>query len=130
MRIHEVATLQVAFGQNLSKKNCGKIQERKHPGSTISSMNRREFAVLLPAMSLALGCDSEPKPVVTATLPNNEKIQNAIEHLGSVIGDLEEGVDGLQHGDWRKFVPKVETTAGDIRIAYEHLRQALGMPTG
>jgi hypothetical protein len=91
-------------------------------------MNRRQFAVLLPVASLALGCDPEPKPAVATPL-NNEKIQNALENLGSVIGDLEEDVDGLQHGDWRKFVPKVESTAGDIRIAYEHLRQALGLPT-
>lgn len=76
------------------------------------------------------GCESEPKPEAAATIPINEKVKNAIENLGSVIGNLEEDVEGCQHGDWSKFVPKVEGTAADIRIAYEHLRQALGMPTG
>jgi hypothetical protein len=93
-------------------------------------MNRRQFSILLPAVGLVMGCESEPKPEAAATIPINEKVKNAIENLGSVIGDLEEDVEGFQRGDWSKFVPKVEGTAADIRIAYEHLRQALGMPTG
>ena len=92
-------------------------------------MNRRQFAVLLPVAALAIGCDTEPKPVPIATPLDTQKVQKAIENLGSTIGDLEEVADGLQHGDWSKFVPKVEGTASDIRIAFEHLRQALGMPT-
>ena len=92
-------------------------------------MNRRQFAVLLPIAGLAMGCDTEPKPQITANIQNNEKIQKALESLASAIGDLEEDVVGLQHGDWRKFVPRVEVSSGDIRIAYEHLRQALGLPT-
>jgi hypothetical protein len=92
-------------------------------------MNRRQFAVLLPVAALAIGCDTEPKSVPITTPLDTEKVQKAIDNLSSVIGDLEDGVDGLKHGDWAKFVPRVEDTASDIRIAYEHLRQALGLPT-
>src|SRR5579862_4349559 len=94
-------------------------------------MNRRHFAVLLPAAGLLVGCDTEQKPA-PAPSPiniNDEKVQNSLRNLASAIGDMEEDVDGLRHGDWSKFVPKVEAAASDIRIAYEHLRQALGLPT-
>ena len=91
-------------------------------------MNRRQFAALLP-LALAIGCEAEPEPAMPATPPDPEKVRKAIEDLGARIGNLEDEVDGLIHGDWSKFVPKVEATSGDIRIAYEHLRQALGMHT-
>ena len=94
-------------------------------------MNRRQFAVLLPAAALSLGCNTEQRSAASAgpININDERVQNAIKNLGVAIGDLEEDVVGLQHGDWGKFVPKVETAAADIRIAYEHLRQSLGLPT-
>ncbi|QNI31257.1 hypothetical protein H7849_19510 [Alloacidobacterium dinghuense] len=92
-------------------------------------MNRRQFAVLLPVAGLTMGCHSEQEPAATMNLIDSKKIQNAVENLGSVIGNLEEEVGNLIDGDWSKAVPKVEATASDIRIAFEHLRQALGLPT-
>jgi len=92
-------------------------------------MNRRQFAALLPVATLAMGCNSEPEPLPLATPLDPEKVKTAMENLRLRIVDLEGEVDGLRHGDWSKYVPKVEDTTSDIRIAYEHLRQALGMPT-
>ena len=92
-------------------------------------MNRRQFAVALPAACLLAGCKQEQPVPATPLKVNDPRVQDAISNLASAIEDMEGNVDGLRHGDWSKFVPRVETTASDIRIAYEHLRQAMGMPT-
>lgn len=91
-------------------------------------MNRRQFAVLLPVAALAAGCKTEPEPV-PATPLDPEKVGKALDNLSSKIGELERETDAIKHGDWSKYVPKIEDAASDVRIAYEHLRQALGMPT-
>lgn len=94
-------------------------------------MDRRQFALLLPAAGFLMGCRSEEEPPLPGTPinVNDERLQRALKSLASAIGDLEDNASHLQHGDWSKFVPKVEAVAADVRIAYEHLRQALGLPT-
>jgi hypothetical protein len=93
-------------------------------------MNRRQFSILLPAAGLLIGCDTEEKPAAVAAVPNNEKVQNAVEKLGSTVVHLEGHVSDFRSGkSWDNVVPAVESATSDIRIAYEHLRQALGLPT-
>ena len=91
-------------------------------------MNRRQFALALSATATGLiGCDTEQKPSSTATLLNNEDVQNAMKALSSAISDLESEVTGFDGGNWREVVPNVQTGASNVSYAFQKLRDALGV---
>ncbi len=91
-------------------------------------MNRRLFPIALAAscVTVAIGCESEPKPSTTATLLNNDDVQSAMRSLDYSIGGLESAVGGFDDDNWREVVPDVQTDTANVRDSYRRLRQALG----
>jgi hypothetical protein len=91
-------------------------------------MNRRQFALLLPAAALLAGCDTDQKPDHAATLLNNSGVQNALKALSDAIEGLEsDDVGGFEGENWREVVPDVESPSSEVRDALEKLRQELGV---
>jgi hypothetical protein len=90
-------------------------------------MNRRLFALTLPAAALFVGCDTDQKPSHTATLLSNGEVQDAMKAVDSAIGDLEGDVGRFDDENWREIVPDVQTAATDVRDAFARLRTALGV---
>lgn len=93
----------------------------------MGGMNRRQFAILLPAACALVSCDTDQKPSSTATLLNNSEVQNALKELDSTIDDLQSNVGRLDDENWRDVVPDIESATTDIRDAFDSLRQALGV---
>ncbi len=91
-------------------------------------MNRRKFALATIASSVAVitGCESEPKPSPTATLLNNEEVQEAIKAIDDSIAQLEDEVDNFDNENWRDVVPEVKSASDSVRVDFEKLKQALG----
>lgn len=91
-------------------------------------MNRRMFPVALAAscVTVAVGCNSEPKPSSTATLTNNDEVNSAMNSLDNSIGSLESSVGTFEDENWRAVVPYVQTDTINVRDAYRRLRRALG----
>ena len=90
-------------------------------------MNRRRFALLLPAAAVLAGCDTDHKPDHAATLVNNSGIQNALQILSQAIATLEGDVGLFEDEDWKDVVPDVQAASSEVRDAYEKLRRALGV---
>ena len=93
----------------------------------MGSMNRRQFAIMLPVACTLIGCDTDQKPSSTATLLNNSEVQDALKALNDAIDSLEGDVGRFDEDNWREVVPDVETSATDVRNAFDNLRQALGV---
>jgi hypothetical protein len=92
-------------------------------------MNRRHFAVAAVSSFIALtACDTDQKPSHTATLFNNAAVQRALQSLESAISGLEGDVGSFSTEDWREVVPGVETSANDVRDAFDELKKALQTP--
>lgn len=91
-------------------------------------MNRRSFALSLPALGLLAGCDSEQQPSSTATLLSNGDVQSAMKTLARELDDLESRVGGFDDGNWREVVPEVRASAENVRSAFDVLRRSLGVP--
>lgn len=90
-------------------------------------MNRRMFALSLPASAILIGCDTDQKPSSTATLLSNKDVQEAMQSLSSAIGDLEGSVGSFASENWREVVPSVEAATSDVRNAFSKLRSTLGI---
>ncbi len=90
-------------------------------------MNRRQFALMLPASALLAGCDTDQKPNNTATLLNNSGVQDALKALSDAVGGLEGDVGRFEDEDWKEVVPDVELASSSVRGAFDKLRQALGV---
>lgn len=89
-------------------------------------MNRRKFALLLPAAAM-MGCDTEQKPSHGATLLNNSAVQAALKALDDAIDGLEGDVGRFEGENWREVVPDVDAAATDVRDAFNALRRELGV---
>lgn len=90
----------------------------------------RRAALLGAGLLLLCACDTEQKPVPTATLTNNSNIQEAMKKLASAISDLEGEVGSFQDTNWREVVPGVEEASGNVRDTFAALQQALGISNG
>ena len=90
-------------------------------------MNRRQFAILIPAAFTLVGCDTDQQPSSTATLLNNSEVQNALKALDGAIDSLESDVSRFEDENWREVVPDVDTSATNVRDAFDILRKALGV---
>lgn len=90
-------------------------------------MDRRQFALLLPATALLAGCDADQKPDHAATLLNNSGVQEALKALSDAIDALEGDVGRFEGENWKDVVPDVETAAADVRDAFDRLRKELGV---
>jgi hypothetical protein len=90
-------------------------------------MNRRHFALMLPAVSLLAGCDTDQKPDHAATLLNNSGVQDALKALSDAINGLESDVGRFEGENWKEVVPDVESASTEIRDAFDKLRQELGV---
>jgi hypothetical protein len=82
-------------------------------------MNRRRFVPALLAAGALVGCEEEKKGPSQETLEALEKLKSAIDDLESRVGDF-----GSEN--WREVVPDVETSADDVRVAFNALSDALG----
>ena len=92
-------------------------------------MNRRRFAVLLAAAPILAGCHSGQKPAAASTLQIDRAVQDALKALDAAINDLDREVDDFRAGkDWSVVVPKVESSATDVRDAFDKLRYLLAVP--
>lgn len=91
-------------------------------------MNRREFAIVAFTSSAALmaGCEPESRPDHTATLLNNANVRQAVQSIDDAIASLEGDVDDFATENWREVVPRVKTSADEIREAFDQLKTALG----
>ena len=90
-------------------------------------MNRRQFAVSLPAAGLLIGCDTAPKPSPPSPLPGNPKVQDALKSLDLAIRNLEANVDRLFDETWADVVPDVEASARDVQTTFASFRKATGV---
>jgi hypothetical protein len=90
-------------------------------------MNRRRFALLLPAVGLMAACDSDQKPSHSATLLNNADVQHALKALSNAISGLEGNVDRFENENWREVVPDVEISSAEVFNAFNQLESALGV---
>ncbi len=93
----------------------------------MGGMNRRHFTLLLPTVGLLAGCDIDQEPSHSATLLNNEGVQEALKALEDAIDTLEGDVGRFEGENWRDVVPDVEAAATDIRDAFDRLRNELGV---
>lgn len=93
-------------------------------------MDRKRRALLSSVAGLAalsfVGCDSEPKPSATATLTNNEQVNEAVGGLVGASDRLASEVGRFDTDDWRDVVPDVRSAAEDVASAVQTLRGALG----
>lgn len=89
-------------------------------------MNRRQFAISLPAAGLLIGCDADRKPAPAST-PLNAEVRDALNSLGAAIRNLETNVDRLGDESWADVVPDVTGAANDLRGPFEALKKALGV---
>jgi hypothetical protein len=92
-------------------------------------MNRRIFTLSLPAAALFLGCDSNQKPSMTATVLNNGNVQSAMKTLAGEIDDLSAVISDFDNKQWREVVPEVPAASENVSNAFEALRKALGVST-
>jgi hypothetical protein len=59
---------------------------------------------------------------------NNAAVQRALQSLESAISELDGDVDSFSTENWREVVPKVETSATDVRDVFDPLKRALQTP--
>jgi hypothetical protein len=90
-------------------------------------MNRRDFALLLPAAALLAGCDSDQKSAAAATLLNSSGVQDALKAMDNAIVVLDSQVVRFDDGNWRSVVPAVESASASVRSAFEDLQRTLGV---
>jgi hypothetical protein len=90
-------------------------------------MNRRQFAILLPAVSALVGCAADQKSSSTATLLNSDQVREALKATDIAISELESKVGRFKQDNWRQMVPEVQSLAAEVRDTYDNLRRALGV---
>jgi len=91
-------------------------------------MDRRYFAIAaISSAGMLLGCDTAQKPSPTATLTNNDEIQQALEALAAAIDGLEGDVGDFDTENWRDVVPRVRSASRDVSGCFSRLRTALGV---
>ncbi len=60
-------------------------------------------------------------------LLNNSGVQDSLKALSDAIDGLESDIGRFESENWREVVPDVESASGEVRDAFDKLRQELGV---
>jgi hypothetical protein len=92
----------------------------------MAAMNRRQFSFsFLSSSAILLGCDTDQKPSHTATLLNNNGVQEALKSLADAIDNLSGDVSSFDTASWKEVVPEVVSGTEEVSASFEQLRRAL-----
>lgn len=88
-------------------------------------MDRRRFALVLPAAALA-GCRSTEHPSRDATLLHNRAVRSAVADLEQAINHLDMRLTAFGPENWRDALSNLQTSVVRIHSDMDELKHALG----